>query len=166
MSVRTDYSDEEWYTLWKAVVSTATATMVADPENLVQEAFAADHVLEQESKKTKEPVLKILLHPTKEETATLSHWLDSERRNRLRATPDEFQIETLTLLATAIEILGAHGSAGEVAAYKEVVWNIACGVANASKEGDFFGFGGVKLNENEKIFLRDLAQLLGRTIDF
>ena len=166
MSVRTDYTEEEWYSLWKAVVSTATATMVADPENLVQEAFAADHALQQEGKKTTEPLLRLLLHPTKSEDAHLSLWLDNEQRNRRSATPDEFQIQTLTLLATAIEILTAHGSAAEVAAYKEVVWNIACTVANASKEGDFFGFGGVKLNENEKIFLRDLAQLLERAIDF
>ncbi|MFO7632566.1 MAG: hypothetical protein R6W76_08510 [Caldilinea sp.] len=39
--------------------------------------------------------------------------------------------------------------------------NVAVATAEAAKEGDFMGIGGVRVNEAEKAALQQLAEILG-----
>jgi hypothetical protein len=68
---------------------------------------------------------------------------------------------TLEECRAALACLAQHGTQEELNAYVSAVFEVALAVAHAGKEGEFLGFGGVALDESEKIYLRDLAQVLG-----
>jgi hypothetical protein len=160
MSQRADYTEEEWLILWKAVTSVPTAVMVAHPDNLVPEAFAADRALDQIAKRCS-GVVEQLLDPPKSEAEWLSHRLDVQRRSAGQRDADEFMNDTLDDCRQGIALLKARGTAEEVAEYQNALFQIALTVAKAGKEEGFWGIGGVRVDESEKVFLRDLAEVLG-----
>jgi hypothetical protein len=52
---------------------------------------------------------------------------------------------------------------GDAAAFKVWLCNISRQVAEASVEGSFLGFGGVRVSDAEKATLGDIAKALGTT---
>jgi len=160
MSQRADYTDEEWLTLWRAVTSVPTAMMVAHPDNLVLEAFAADRALERIATHCS-GIVQQLLDPSKSEAEVLSHRLDLQRRSAGQRDADEFMNETLDDCRQGIALLKARGTADEVAEYQNALFQIALAVAKAGKEGGIWGMDGVRIDESEKVFLRDLAEVVG-----
>lgn len=160
MSHRADYTDDEWFILWRAVANVPPAVMVAHPAHLVREAFVADAALEHVAKTCKSLVSQ-LLAPPRHETEWLSHRLDLQRRSEGQRDAEEFMNETLDDCRQAIALLAERGNLEEVTEYQQGLFEIALAVAKAGKEGGFWGFGGVAIDESEKVFLRDLADVLG-----
>jgi len=54
-------------------------------------------------------------------------------------------------------------AAGDAADFKAWLREISQQVAEASKEGGVLGIGGVRISENEKATLSDIARALGST---
>lgn len=160
MSQRADYTDDEWFILWRAVANVPPAIMVAHPAHLVREAFVADAALEHVARTCKSMV-GMLLAPPRSEAEWLSHRLDLQRRSEGQRDADEFMNETLDDCRQAVALLGERGNPEELKEYQQGLFEIAVAVAKAGKEGGFWGIGGVAMDESEKVFLRDLAEALG-----
>jgi hypothetical protein len=161
MSQRTDYSDDEWFTLWRPIADVPTAVMVAHPKHIVQEAFAADHALDHAATACEQPLLTMLFRPTKEETEWLSQRLDIQRRYHGRSDSDQFMNDALDECRVALTLLESKADPAEGTEYRQRLFAIALEVANAAKEGGFLGLGGTRLDESERVLLRDLAEVLG-----
>lgn len=69
---------------------------------------------------------------------------------------DEAKAKMLDDIKNAVGIVSAKGSPEEIAAYKKLMTDVAQNVANAAKEGGFFGIGGEVVNNAERNALNDI----------
>jgi hypothetical protein len=74
--------------------------------------------------------------------------------------PDELKGVLLGAIKQAGTVIG-KGSAEESGAYKQMLVSAATKVAEASKEGGFLGFGGVKVNDAEQAAIAEIKSALG-----
>jgi hypothetical protein len=102
-----------------------------------------------------------LFEPPRQEAEWLSQRLDLQRRNRGELNVQQFMNSSLEECRAALALLERAGTQQEVDGYKRGLFQVALIVANAGKEGEFLGFGGVRLDESEKVYLRELADVLG-----
>lgn len=74
---------------------------------------------------------------------------------------DSIKAEALSALQAAASVANAGTDAGDAQEYRQWVHDIATAAAEAAKEGDFMGIGGVRVNDAEKAALADIADALG-----
>jgi hypothetical protein len=67
----------------------------------------------------------------------------------------------LARVKQAVALLGQKASPAEAQAYKAMVVSVAEKAANASKEGGFLGFGGVRVSDKEQAFITEVKQAVG-----
>lgn len=77
--------------------------------------------------------------------------------------PDEVKSLSLQKLSELAAMLAAK-SLPEAEGFKQWVYKVAQGSAEASKEGGFLGFGGTQVNEAEATALKEIAVALGITV--
>lgn len=63
-------------------------------------------------------------------------------------------------LKIVLDLLKQNEIESHVIEYKHWVLNIAQSVAEAAKEGGILGFGGVRVSEEEEVFLQELSSIL------
>lgn len=63
----------------------------------------------------------------------------------------------------AASLVSRKGTPDEANAYKQMILNVAEKAANASKEGGFLGFGGVRVSSAEESFLHEVKAVLQLT---
>ena len=78
------------------------------------------------------------------------------------AKPGDVVPRALEILRQASAVLDAKAPA-DAPAFKAWLNSVAAKVAEASTEGGFLGFGGVKVSDAEKATLGDIAKALGTT---
>ena len=61
----------------------------------------------------------------------------------------------------AVAIVAAKASPAELEAYKKMLVAVAQKAAEASKEGGFLGFGGVRVSDKEQAFLNEVQKAVG-----
>jgi len=66
----------------------------------------------------------------------------------------------LARIGEAVSLLSRKASPDEARAYKQMVMGVAEKAANASKEGGFLGFGGVRVSTAEQSFLNEVKGAL------
>ncbi len=57
--------------------------------------------------------------------------------------------------------MAAKASPAEAQAYKQMLLGVAQQAADASKEGGFLGFGGVRVSDKEKTFIAEVKAAAG-----
>jgi hypothetical protein len=62
---------------------------------------------------------------------------------------------------SAVELVARKGSADETMAYRKMLADVAERAANASKEGGFLGFGGVRVSDKESAFISEVKRAAG-----
>jgi hypothetical protein len=72
-----------------------------------------------------------------------------------------FKIAVLDRVKSAVDVVTRKGSAEEAAAYRKMLADVAERAANASKEGGFLGFGGVRVSEKEETFISEVKRAVG-----
>jgi hypothetical protein len=72
-----------------------------------------------------------------------------------------FKTAVMGYVKQALALVGSKGTPEEAAAYRKMMAGVAEKVANAAKEGTFFGFGGERVSAGEKAFLDELNGILG-----
>jgi hypothetical protein len=72
-----------------------------------------------------------------------------------------FKNAVLERVKAAVDLVTRKGSAAEAEAYKTMLVSVADKVANASMEGGFLGFGGVRVSDKERAFMAELKKAAG-----
>jgi hypothetical protein len=67
----------------------------------------------------------------------------------------------LQRVQSAVALVAAKASPAEAEAYKQMLVEVAQQAADASKEGGFLGFGGVRVSDKEKAFLAEVKSAAG-----
>jgi hypothetical protein len=72
-----------------------------------------------------------------------------------------FKSAVLQRLKSAADLVAAKGSPVEADAYRQMLVSVAQKAAEASKEGGFLGFGGVRVSDKEQAFISEVKNALG-----
>jgi hypothetical protein len=82
---------------------------------------------------------------------------DGPREQQLQ----NFKNAVLERAKEAVEVVAHKASSAEAGAYKTMLVDVAQKAANASKEGGFLGFGGVRVSDKEQAFITEVKQAVG-----
>jgi len=72
-----------------------------------------------------------------------------------------FKTAVLQRVKSAADLVASKASPEEAAAYRRMLVDIAQTAADASTEGGFLGFGGVRVSDKEKAFIAEVAKAAG-----
>jgi hypothetical protein len=72
-----------------------------------------------------------------------------------------FKTAVLERVKSASELVARKASAEEASAYRSMLVDIAGKAADASTEGGFLGFGGVRVSDEEKAFISEVGKAAG-----
>src|SRR6185436_8184103 len=67
-----------------------------------------------------------------------------------------FKKTVLERVKSAVELVARKASPAEADAYRKMLVDVAEHAANASKEGGFLGFGGVRVSDRESAFISEV----------
>jgi hypothetical protein len=67
----------------------------------------------------------------------------------------------LDRVKSAADLVTGKASPAEAEAYKKMLVSVAQEAANASKEGGFLGFGGVRVSDKEQAFIAEVSKAVG-----
>jgi hypothetical protein len=165
MSNKESYTSDEWSLLRSTPTFVSAGVAAADPGGIfgaLKEAtagasafaeFAAEHVGVE--------LLRALAEdksfPAMPDPQSLLGQGDSAQQST------NFQHAVIARSKDALSAVAQKGTPEEAAGYKALLNAVADSVANASSEGGFLGFGGVRVSEKEKSFLAALAAALDGT---
>ncbi len=162
MSVKSDYSSEEWQILLQAPGAAGIYIMMADPNFVIgsmKEAFALSAgILHKEKETDNSPLLSALLSEFEDREMVKKAQLQFEKKDL--ATIKKTAFNTLQQAVSILQEKATSEEAGEMTSW---LYQMCVKVANAAKEGGFLGFGGTKVSDKEKAALSEVAQLLGVT---
>jgi hypothetical protein len=163
MASKASFSPEEWTKVLQSVMMAGIAVTAAEPSGLwgtLKESMVAGHALLEAKSDTKSSELI---------KAVVADFETSEgraaARDRLQATltgskPGEVKAKAVAAVRDAAALLDAKAP-DEAAAFKAWLRHISQAVAEASTEGGFLGFGGVRVSEAEKATLAEISGALG-----
>jgi hypothetical protein len=163
MASKASFSPEEWTKVLQSVMMAGIAVTAAEPSGLwgtLKESMVAGHALLEAKSDTKSSELI---------KAAVADFETSEgraaARDRLQATltgskPGEVKAKAVAAVRDAAALLDAKAP-DEAAAFKAWLRHISQTVAEASTEGGFLGFGGVRVSEAEKATLAEISGALG-----
>jgi hypothetical protein len=72
-----------------------------------------------------------------------------------------FKAAALEHVKAAADLVARKSSAAETDAYRKMLVSVAQTAANASKEGGFLGFGGVRVSDREREFISAVSTAVG-----
>jgi hypothetical protein len=163
MAGKTDFTPDEWKTLLESVMMAGLAVTAADPSGLwgtLKESMAsARAVIGAKHDANATELIKAIAgeFETGEGRATARDGLRTQLSGK---TPPEIVAKSLEILKQAAAIVGAKAPA-DAAAFKGWLQHISQSVAEASTEGGFLGFGGVRISDAEKATLAQISASLG-----
>jgi hypothetical protein len=95
--------------------------------------------------------------PSEEEENQLKEWANKqqeEMKANKPKTPEELQARIHENVDKSLDMLAAKGATdADLRSFKSMMVSVAESVAEASKEGGFLGFGGVRVSEREQAVL-------------
>lgn len=159
MTVKTDFTAEEWKQLLQAPGAAGIYIMMADPNFVVgsmKEALAVSGSIIQRGKENNSDLLTALLAEFKGKEMAKQAQLKFEKKdlNTVKHT-------ALDALTQAVQILDQKATNDEAVEIKAWLYDVSVKAANAAKEGGFLGFGGTQVSDNEKVALQEIAGQLG-----
>jgi hypothetical protein len=160
MAGKADFAPDEWAQILKSPMYATLAVVAAEPNGplgVMKEMFSvAKFVAETKMKGGASGVVTDL-------AADLStrEGAQAARPEEIRGkSPDEARAHAVAELKKVSELIDRKAP-GDAAAFKGWLQEVATRVAQASKEGGFFGIGGTLVTEKEQQALADTAAALG-----
>ena len=162
MADKSNFTPDEWKLLLESVTMAGVAISAADPSGLwglLKESFAEGAALvAAKSDPTTKPLIK----------AVVTDFETSQGRSTARDGLKEklSGLKPAELTARCIETLGQAGvlvdakAPDDAAAFKGWLRQISQHVAEASKEGGFFGSSGAPVSDKEKATLQQISSAL------
>ena len=158
MTTKTDFTAEEWEKLLEAPMSITMYIAVVSPSifGSIKEAVS---VAKNIAKKTKEGTTELL-------SFILADFQDKETAKQAQPEfeskdPASIKQEVLDELGAVVVLLDEKATAGEASEIKSWLYQVGVDTANASKEGGFLGIGAVRVSDEEKAALVEIAGALG-----
>jgi len=157
MTTKADFSSEEWKTLMAAAPMAALAVTCASPSGpvgVMKEMFSMGMALAELIRKgSANPLLASMIADLKERATRAEPPPDLK-------DPEQGKQAALAHLKAVAEIVDRKAP-GDAAEFKQWILNVAQRVAEAASEGGFFGIGGERVSEAEKLTLNQIAFNLG-----
>jgi hypothetical protein len=163
MASKASFTPDEWKKVLQSVMMTGVAISAADPSGLwgtLKESMAAGRaLLEAKSDVGSNELIKAVVadFETSEGRAAAREGLPAELTS---SKPGELKNKAIAAVREASSIIDSKAP-GDAATFKTWLRHISQGVAEASKEGSFLGFGGVQVSEAEKATLAEVSGALG-----
>ena len=163
MAGKQNFTAEEWTTILESIMLAGMAVSAADPNGLwgtVKEAFASRSALAASKIDAgSNELIKAVIadYETKEGRLAVQQAL---REYVADAKSADIVQRSLDKLREVSSILNAKAPKDAVA-FKVLLRHVSQKVAEASTEGSFLGFGGVRVSDAEKATLADIAEALG-----
>ena len=162
MADKSSFTPEEWKIILSSPMLAGMAVTLAEPGGLwgvLKEGMASAHaLLAAKTDAGASELMKALVAvmETSEGRSAAREELKAELTGK---STTELKQQVVEKLAQAGRILDAKAPA-ESAGFKTWLKHIAQEVAEASSEGGFLGFGGVKVTDAEKASIEDVAKAL------
>jgi hypothetical protein len=162
MAKKENFSAEEWNLLRLAPVLVMTGVAASDPGGLIgafKEAFSGVNSLMGSLKEYSalELMSALLAEKTMPTMPDKKQMLGEGSAEQQSAN---FKNAVMGYVKQALALVKSKGTPEEAAAYGKMMAGVAEKVANAAKEGTFFGFGGERVSAGEKAFLDELNGIL------
>ena len=159
MTMKSDYTPQEWRQLLQTPAAAGMYIMMADPNFLIgnmKEALAVSASIFSREKGDNSELLANLLAEFKEREMAKQACLEFDKKDvaSVKQTARD-------ALKNAISILEHKATAEEAEEIKIWLYDVSVKAANAAKEGGFLGIGGTRVSEKEKVALQELSGLLG-----
>ncbi|MBV9198443.1 MAG: hypothetical protein JOY83_01670 [Alphaproteobacteria bacterium] len=163
MTDKSNFTPEEWKLLLESVTMAGIAVTAAEPSGLwglLKESFAGGSALVQAKiDPASNPLIKAVVADF--ETAEgQSAARDGLREKLTNSKPAEIKAQCIETLRQAGAVVDAKAPS-DAGAFKGWLRQISQHVAEAAKEGGFFGIGGVLVSEAEKATLTEISGALG-----
>jgi hypothetical protein len=171
---RDSFTVEEWGQIISAPAAVGALVVTADPSGpmgLIGEFRAIMSSMKEyvEANAAGSPLLAAIrdymaTKPSDEEEAQLKEWANrqqEEMKANKPKTPEELNTRLHESVDKTLDMLAGKGASEvDIRAFKSMMVNVAEKVADASKEGGFLGFGGVRVSEREQSVLNQIRSEL------
>jgi len=162
MTNKQSFTPAEWTKILESTMLTGMAVSAADPSGLwgtIKEALASKSAVTTSKFVVSNDLVKAVVGDlqTNEGRSIVQ---EAVHKHVAAAKPAEVVQRSLEYLREVAAILDEKAP-GDAAVFKAFLCGVGQKVAEASAEGAFFGFGGVKVSESEKATLDDIAKALG-----
>lgn len=161
MTVKEQFSTEEWMSLLKAPLLSGMMIALAspnDPIGMVKEVFAATKATIESGTR---PDASALVQAVVEE---LKAGKNDELKEEMKidgSSVEALRVEVSNDLSKTVEVLDEKASSSDAQDFKQMLMLAAQKAAEAAKEGGFMGIGGEQINAAEQQALDELKQKLG-----
>jgi hypothetical protein len=163
MTVKDQFSQEEWTALLQSPMLAGLAVTAADPGGLwsaVKESVAvARSLAEAKARADSSPLLGEMIGAY--ETSDARGGIQDGIKELLRGKKPAEATEAAVARLREIGALVTAKAPDHAPAYREFVRATAQKVAEAGTEGGFLGFGGEKVSDSERKTLADIEKALG-----
>jgi len=163
MANKTSFTPDEWTKVVQSVMMTGIAVSAAEPSGLwgtLKESMAnARNLLESKRDAGTSELVKAVVaeFETSEGRGMAREGLSEKLKGN---KPAEVKSKAINAVREAVSLIDAKAP-DDAAAFKTWLRRTSEVVADASKEGGFLGFGGVKVSDNEKATLDEISGALG-----
>lgn len=154
MSVKDNFTPEEWDKVLSGPATAAAAILAASPSGLtgiIAEGIATVKAMKELAEASSAPLLQAIatsLGPEDEKR-------HREERPRFKSS-EEAKNAMLERLRSAFWLVQTKATPEDLAAYQQYVVGVAERVAQAAKEGGFLGIGGEQVSQAEKDTLKEI----------
>lgn len=175
MISRDTFTVEEWAQIVSAPAAVGALVVTADPSGPMgligefraimnsMQAYVSAHAGESSLMDALSEYMNV--QPTEEEQAQLKAWAEAQQQQAQTnkpKTPEELQSRIRESVGATLELLRNRGAdAADLASFRAMMVDVAENVADASKEGGFLGFGGVRVSDKEESVLAQIRSELG-----
>lgn len=162
MATQSTFTSDEWNLLRLAPALVSGGMSAADPSGIfssIKEAAAGAGAMRDALKAGTSELFKAM-------AADASIPGVPDPKSLLGEGPREQQLQSfksavLDRVRQAVALVGQKGAPGEADAYKAMIVDVAQKAADASKEGGFLGFGGVRVSDKEQAFINEVKRAVG-----
>lgn len=161
MTTKADFTTDEWNQLLQAPVAAGFSVMLADPDftGILRELKALSRAFGRlDVPPEAEELVGSLVADLRAMSERKEHLPGSE--DFIRGRPEDIRARILDNLRDIGPLLAARAKPAEAAGFRRWLLGIGLAVAEASREGGFFGIGGARVSEKERSALRELAEVL------
>ena len=162
MADKASFTTDEWTLLLQSVMAAGVAVSMADPGGLwamLKEGVASGgSLVKAKMGAGTNPLIKAVVADL-ESSPARGAASDALQAKFPSSSPADIKRTCIGILGQAAALLDAKAP-GDAAAFKAWLGEISQGVAEAAKEGEFLGIGGVLVSDAEKATLAEISGIL------